>query len=1120
MELVKSHAPDIIFLMETKNKEEEILRLLPLTDYVPRFVLPPNSPGSGGLALYWKQEISLQVLSSCKSYIDTSITYKGNTFFSTFVYGEPDFSLRKEVWDEVTNLGLVRDKPWFLTRDFNDIIDISEKSGGKQQTEASFGDFRAFISQSDLYDLQHTGNFLSWRGVRYTHLVHCRLDLAMANSMWLDLYPSSRCHYLDFEGSDHRPIFTELQPEKKKKRGIFRYDRAMRHNTEISKLIDATWNKVKDDSVERRINNCRKAISYWNRKNHVNNRKLIEEEKANLERAMSASAADPALIQRRDKNSGYFHAITRGRKAINKFLVLEEKEGQPVYEEDDFVRVISAYFQDIFITRSTQCTYTVNRALKPCISYEVNDSLIAIPSNEEIRAALFAIHPDKAPGPDGFSASFFQTNWLVVKEKMTSEIRDFFISGSLPTSINKTYVRLIPKVKSPKTVAEYRPIALCNVFYKIISKLLTKRLQPILPTIISENQTAFVPGRAISDNVLITHETLHYLKGSKATKYCSMAVKTDMSKAYDRLEWNFITTVLERMGFHAKWINWIFQCISTVSYSFLVNGTAQGSVIPQRGIRQGDPLSPFIFILCGEVLTGLCNNAQVGLIPGIKVAKESPRINHLLFADDTMFFCQTKLQCCDSLASILRQYEEASGQQINKQKSSITFSSKTPQDIRVRVKQTLGIETEGGQGKYLGLPESFSRKKKDLFSVIVDRIRQKAVHYASRRLSIAGKLTLIKSVLSAIPTYSMSSFKLPLGRAIGNGQSTSLWNDSWLSHTTPLKPLGPPNLQDKDATVASLINASGWDKQKIEDLIPHHLPQIMSIRPSLKGAQDCYVWIPSKSGDYTVKTGYHISRSLREQPAGNIHTTINWNADIWLGHLSLKIKLFLRKILHKALPMGENLLNRGLLDSACCIHCGELETDEHLFFRCEFARKVWALAPFSKTIDLTSINFEASVTVLKRLICLPPTGISSGPLSPWIFWTIWSARNHRLFENRPFSPEESNLKAIQDAREWQEAQIPEKKLPLANLSLNTKRLHPDTVVCFTDGSWLPETTIAGTGWIFTTMDGTQIDAGSLAEPFASSPLMAEAIAIRSALIQALEKNFLHLQIKSDAHDLI
>ncbi|CAA7057125.1 unnamed protein product [Microthlaspi erraticum] len=123
-----------------------------------------------------------------------------------------------------------------------------------------------------------------------------------------------------------------------------------------------------------------------------------------------------------------------------------------------------------------------------------------------------------------------------------------------------------------------------------------------------------------------------------------MAVKTDMSKAYDRLEWGFVTTVMERMGFHPKWVNWILQCISTVSYTFLINGAAQGKVTPQRGIRQGDPLSPFIFILCGEVLSGLCRNALInGTMAGIRISRGSPRINHLLFANDTMFFVKTPI---------------------------------------------------------------------------------------------------------------------------------------------------------------------------------------------------------------------------------------------------------------------------------------------------------------------------------------------------------------------------------------------------------------------------------------------------------------------------------------------
>ena len=141
-----------------------------------------------------------------------------------------------------------------------------------------------------------------------------------------------------------------------------------------------------------------------------------------------------------------------------------------------------------------------------------------------------------------------------------------------------------------------------------------------------------------------------------------MAVKTDMSKAYNRLEWDFISHVLERLGFSHIWIGFIMQCISTVTYSFLINGSPRGLVIPRRGIRQGDPLSPYIFILYSEVLSGLCNRAQEeGLIQGFQVARGSPRITHLLFADDTMFFLRADKDAACALKAILSKYETASG---------------------------------------------------------------------------------------------------------------------------------------------------------------------------------------------------------------------------------------------------------------------------------------------------------------------------------------------------------------------------------------------------------------------------------------------------------------------------
>jgi len=560
--------------------------------------------------------------------------------------------------------------------------------------------------------------------------------------------------------------------------------------------------------VEERINRCRRNIITWTREKYQNSRKLIEENKQKLEEAMTsqepnlqlisninntlllAYKAEEAFWKQRsrqlwlalgDKNSGYFHAITRGRTVMNKFSVIEDSEGIPSFEEEGILKVITEYFDNLFTSQDGEREATVQEAITPCISAATNQELIRIPSPEEIKKACFDIHADKAPGPDGFSASFFQSNWNTVGPNIVLEVQSFFSSSILPASINLTHIRLIPKITSPQKMVDYRPIALCTVFYKIISKLLSKRLQPVLQDIVSENQSAFVPKRAITDNVLITHEVLHYLKTSGAKKRCYMAVKTDMSKAYDRIEWDFIRLVLEKMGFHLKWVEWIMQCITSVSYSFLLNGAAQGSVKPQRGIRQGDPLSPYLFILCSEVLSGLCQKAQQnGDLLGIRVSKGSPRLNHLLFADDTMFFCRSDITSCKNLMIILKKYEQASGQMINKSKSAITFSTKTEEITKNQAMQVLGIQQVGGLGKYLGLPELFGRKKKDMFNLIIDRIRQRAKSWSSRFLSTAGKATMLKAVLAAMPTYTMSCFKLPssLCKRIQSALTRFWWDSS------------------------------------------------------------------------------------------------------------------------------------------------------------------------------------------------------------------------------------------------------------------------------------------------------------------------------------------------------
>lgn len=595
--------------METKNADEKTLKELQWLNPQNYYTVPPESPGRGGLILIWKNDITLSILSATKNYIDTNISFKGISFHSTFVYGEPEQTRRQEIWNAISNLQDNSSNPWFLTGDFNEIVDNSEKCGGPERAEGTFCAFRTFLSKNDLFDMRHSGSFLSWRGKRHTHLVQCRLDRAICNTEWSDLYPSCRSQYLRYEGSDHRPLTSFLDTRHKRGNGIFRFDRRLKDNQEIKNIVKYLWESNVHLQVEEKLSLCRKAICRWSKAFYANSREELENLKEELDAALSNPIPNDDLIrdlnekllqtytkeenfwkQRSrqlwlslgDANTSYFHASAKGKNAKNRMSVVEDEDGLPVYEEEKIAEVFSNYYSHLFTSNPNEGGQIIEEALSPCITEKQNELLIQPPTNEEIRIATFAIHPDKAPGPDGFSAAFFQANWEVTGPAVTREIQDVFSTGSLAMTVNHTYVRLIPKNLEAKRAEDFRPIALCNIYYKIISKLLSLRLQKVLNFIISENQSAFIPGRSITDNVLITHEVLQYLKSSSATKQCSMAVKTDMSKAYDRVEWSFVAQVMERLGFHSKWILWIMECISTVSYSYLINDSVYGLVKPSR----------------------------------------------------------------------------------------------------------------------------------------------------------------------------------------------------------------------------------------------------------------------------------------------------------------------------------------------------------------------------------------------------------------------------------------------------------------------------------------------------------------------------------------------------------
>ena len=318
---------------------------------------------------------------------------------------------------------------------------------------------------------------------------------------------------------------------------------------------------------------------------------------------------------------------------------------------------------------------------------------------------------------------------------MVEVVQAFFKEGYLLRQLNHTFIRLILKFQGAAKVKHFRPISLCNVCYKIITKIMANRLAPLLGKMISPLQGAFVPGRWIAENVMLAKEVLHFMR-HKQGQGSVAGFKVDMMKAYDHIEWGFLLKILEDFGFSNRWRNMITQCITTVKFSVLVNGSLFGFFSSSRGIRQGDPLSPYLFILCNEVLSRmLLQREKEDKLHGILVGRGCPHISHLMFADDLMLFCKPTADEVEVLKECLDTYEQWSGQRKNKEISSIFGSCNASEERVTDLGAIMGVSSTLDVFEYLELTMTIWGRYKGTFDDVVDKIKSRLMGWHAKALS-------------------------------------------------------------------------------------------------------------------------------------------------------------------------------------------------------------------------------------------------------------------------------------------------------------------------------------------------------------------------------------------------
>ncbi|GJW50507.1 RNA-directed DNA polymerase, eukaryota, reverse transcriptase zinc-binding domain protein, partial [Tanacetum coccineum] len=583
-----------------------------------------------------------------------------------------------------------------------------------------------------------------------------KLDRIMGNSHFLDKLSDAYASFLPCVSSDHSPAMLTFPDVVGRKKRSFRFMNYLTEKNEFLKVVEEHWNSPVSGFAMYILAKRLKMKPYMRELNVKNAYKdaVIDEEKVLKQKSKIR------WLKEGDHNRGYFHKVVKGRKSKSRIGDVNDECGNS-FKDNEVAGQFVKHFQNFLGTEDQ--VFPVEDPSNLFTKKLFNSDavkMVEIVTDEEIKVALFDIDDDKASGPYGFTSKFFKTSWKIIKNDVIGAVKEFFRNGRMLGEINTTLISLIPKSKAPIKVSDYRPIACCNVIYKCISKVMANRIKVVLNKLIDKNQSAFVAGRQISDNILLTQELMNGYNSKNKGRRC--AFKFDIQKAYDTVNWYFLKFSLENFGFHAKMIKWIMECLSTTSFSGSVNGESHGFFKAKRGLRQGDPISPYLFTIVIEVFS-LMVVRQIQKEKRFKYhwgCKEL-KITHILFADDLLLLCHGDMKSASVLRRALDESTLASGLYPSMEKSTVYFGN-VSNDIRYEILMVMPFKERTFPVTYLGVPLVAKKLCIKDCEILIDNVKKRLDDWKNEFLTFASRLQLIASVLCSLQLYWATIFVLPI----------------------------------------------------------------------------------------------------------------------------------------------------------------------------------------------------------------------------------------------------------------------------------------------------------------------------------------------------------------------